>query len=322
MNIKVRKIFIMSTTVLFLAGCWWDSGKVELNEEGIIVGKVNEKELTLARVKMELAQVKKKFRLESNDSIKPDELLWMKNQAINQVVQEELLLQEAKKQGVDVTEEEFQVALQKMKSGYQEEQFLRTLEIEEINENEWNNRFRANLIIKKLIRRVVDSNININEEEMLKYFDGHREEFNKAPQIRARHIMVEKESDARDVLKKLENNPELFGFLAQKSSLGFEAPNGGDLGYMEAGQMPEVFDVIFDLKIDEVSDIIQTPYGFHIFMVIGRIPERQMSFKEARTIIKNKLIQENKDLAFSRWLNLIRQEALIEVDYKVLNAIS
>ena len=86
--------------------------------------------------------------------------------------------------------------------------------------------------------------------------------------------------------------------------------------------MPEIFDDVFKLKVNEISDIIQTPYGFHIFKVNEKIPDRQMSFDEARVIIETRWIKKNKDIAFREWLNGIKREASIEVDYKVLDALS
>lgn len=323
---QIRKGFMTGVPLIFilmgLSGCWGDSGGGNIDAEAVIIARVNQKELTLALVKWELVQAKKKYRLEGNKTIDAGDLLWLKNQALNKVVHEELLIQEAKKQGVTVSDDEFQVVLQRMKTGYQEEQFQRVLEIEEMNENEWNKRLRTNLIIKKLLTEVVDSKITINDEDVLKYFLEHQEEFNKSPQIRAEHIMVDNEEEARKILKKLENNHELFSFLARKFSLGLEAKTGGDLGYLEAGQMPEIFDDVFKLKVNEISDIIHTPYGFHIFKVNEKIPDRQMSFDEARVIIETRWIKKNKDIAFREWLNGIKREASIEVDYKVFDALS
>lgn len=288
----------------------------------VFVASVNDKKLTLEEFEKKLNLEKKKFRLEGKSSLKAEELLWLKNHALNQLIQEELLIQEASKYRIQVSDEEFKKVLGDIRSGYQKDQFQRTLEIEEINESEWNNRLKNNLIIKKLIRKVVHSRISVSDEDLRKYFDGHLEEFNKAEQIRALHIMVETEAEAQDILRKLKNGPDLFSYLARKFSRGLEAKKGGDLGFLEVGNMPEEFEDIFELKVNEISDVIQTPYGFHVFQVREKIPNRKMSFEESKLLIEKKLIQESQDKAFSKWLLKIKQEALIEVDYKVLDQIS
>ena len=84
----------------------------------------------------------------------------------------------------------------------------------------------------------------------------------------------------------------------------------------------EEFEGIFNLKVGEVSDVIQTPYGHHIFQALEKIPNRKMSFEESKQIIEKNLIQENQDKAFSKWFLKLKQEAEIEVDFKVFAEIS
>jgi len=312
-------ILVMS---LSLAGCKDDSIALRSGASEVIVAKVNDKKITVEGFEDKLHLEEKKFRLEGKDSINIEALLWLKNQVLNQLVQDELLIQEAGKQKIEISDEEFQKALRDIRSGYQEDQFQRILEIEEINEVEWNKRLKINLIIKKLIRKVVHSRITVSESDMRNYFNAHLEEFNKTEQIRALQIMVETEAEAQDILRKLKNDPGMFSYLARKFSQGLEAKKGGDLGFLDVGQMPEEFEVIFQLKVNEVSDVIQTPYGHHIFQVRKKLPKRKMSFEESKSIIEKKLIQENQDKAFSKWFLKLKQEAKIEVDYKVLAQIS
>jgi parvulin-like peptidyl-prolyl isomerase len=260
--------------------------------------------------------------LEGKDSLKPDTFLWLKNQVLNNLIQDSLLIQEAKIKNIEISDEEFQKALSDFRSGYQEDQFQRTLEIEEIKEAEWKSRLKNNLIIKKLIRKVVHSRILVSEEDIRKYFDEHLEEFNKAEQIRALQIMVDTEAQAQDILRKLKNDPGLFSYLARKFSQGLEAVKGGDLGFLDVTQMPEEFEGIFKLDVNEISEVIQTPYGHHIFQVQEKLPQRKMSFEESKEIIKKRLTQEIQDREFSKWFQKLKQEANIEVNYKVLNEIS
>jgi len=176
-------------------------------------------------------------------------------------------------------------------------------------------------LINQLINEVVNSKISIPKGDLVEYFENHPEVFNKAEQVRVRHIMVETEEEARSIIKKLKNKRNSFPDLARDYSRGLEGDKGGDLGYLEAGQMPQEFDEIFKLKLNQITGIIQTPYGFHVFKLSDKIPERKMSFQESSDIIKSKLVREAQEVAFKDWLNQIKQEAKIEVDYKVLKSI-
>ena len=78
--------------------------------------------------------------------------------------------------------------------------------------------------------------------------------------------------------KKIRRKQKTFSGLAKEYSLGPEGIQGGDLGYFEAGQMPEEFDDVFKLKINKISDIIRTPYGFHLFKVVGKSSRKKNGF--------------------------------------------
>ena len=321
-KVKFFILFVFLGFLVLAAGCGEKSKNSKAMDGDVVVAKVNQKIIILEAFEGKLHLEEKKFRLEGKDSLKPDTFLWLKNQVLNQLIQDSLLMQEARIKNIEVTEEEFNKALNDFRSGYQEDQFQRTLEIEEINEAEWKARLKNNLVINKLIRKVVHSRISVSDEDLRKYFDTHLEDFDKAEQIRALQIMVDTEAQAQDILRKLKNDPGLFSYLARKFSQGLEAVKGGDLGFLDVSQMPEEFEEIFQLEVNELSEVIQTPYGYHIFQVQKKLPKRKMSYEESKTIIKKRLTQEIEDKEFSKWFQKLKQEANIEVDYKVLDEIS
>jgi parvulin-like peptidyl-prolyl isomerase len=105
-------------------------------------------------------------------------------------------------------------------------------------------------------------------------------------------------------------------------SLGPEGEQGGDLGYFEAGQMPEEFDDVFKLKINKVSDIIKTPYGFHLLKVVDKIEERKMDFEESKSRVEKILLEYLQDQAFKKWFLKLKQNAEIEIEYESLEKIN
>ena len=205
-----------------------------------------------------------------------------------------------------------------MMNDYQEDSFQRYLEIENISLQEWQNKLKNNLLIKSLINKVVNSKVSISDSETQEYFKAHPEEFQTKERIRALHIMVETEEEARNILKKMASGKKDFSHLAQEHSLGPEGVKGGDLGYFESGNMPEEFDDIFKLNVNETSAIIRSPYGFHIFKVIDKKNHRKMSFDESRKLIYNKLLQQHQEKAFQEWLKKIKDDASIKINYDIL----
>ena len=92
---------------------------------------------------------------------------------------------------------------------------------------------------------------------------------------------------------------------------------GGDLGYFEAGQMPEEFDGVFGLNIGQISDTIKTPYGYHLFKVIDKKPAGPMTYGESNKIIYSKLLREEQSRAFKKWIVKLRDKSSIEIKHDV-----
>ncbi len=192
--------------------------------------------------------------------------------------------------------------------------------MEEISREQWQEKIRNNLLIGKVVNEVVNKNVSVREEELLRYFESHGEEFQKGEQVHALHIVVETEDEAREILKLLRKRKS-FSDLAEKRSLGLEASKGGDMGYFEAGNMPEEFDQVFKLEVNKVSDIIRTPYGVHVFKVVDKKPARKMNFEESRKKILVKLLQEAQENAFNKWQNKIKNNSKIIIKYETLEQI-
>ena len=105
-------------------------------------------------------------------------------------------------------------------------------------------------------------------------------------------------------------------------SLAPEALNGGDLGYFEIGQMPEEFGVLAQLKKNQVSEVIKTPYGYHIFKVIDIKAPRQLSFSESKKNIFEQFARDEQSDNFKKWLMKLKNNSNIKINENVLSKIS
>jgi parvulin-like peptidyl-prolyl isomerase len=212
--------------------------------------------------------------------------------------------------------------LAKSPSGYQDGDFAKTLELQKIPLAEWEKSFKNNLLIKKLINQVVNSKVEVEDSQLLEYFEENDKEFLKGEKIRASHIMLETEEEAQKILKQLKAKKRKFADLAKEHSLGPEGTNGGDLGYIEPGKMPPELDSVFKLKVNQISDIIRTPYGSHIFKVTEKVKARKMSFDESKEKIRAKLLLQRQNSEFANWIKQVKKKAVIEIDHGLLDQIS
>jgi parvulin-like peptidyl-prolyl isomerase len=253
--------------------------------------------------------------------LKVEELIWIKNRVLDEVVKNTLLVQEIKKNNINIEENVLRDALKLVKDGYPEGAFAKTLELEDISIDDWEIRIKTNLLTNKLIQQEVNSKVTIGDKKLHAYFNENIKKFHKKEQVRALHIMVETEDEIKQIQKELQTKQKTFSELAQEFSLGPEGIQGGDLGYFEAGQMPEEFDDVFKLKTGKVSGIIKTPYGFHLFKVVDKIKERKMNFDESKNMIKKILLQDLQDKAFQDWFFKLKKSSRIEVNYELLQKI-
>ncbi len=306
---------------VYLVSCSNGSSSSDELPASVAIVIVNEEEVSLEQFRAELNRHRKKFWVHSTEEILPEELTWLNNRVLEQLVHNSLLRQEIRRNEIEISQEELGDALLQAEAGYPEDSFKKQLEFEGLTRKEWEYTIENNLLIKKLIHNLVNSKVSVGDEEMRRYFAANESRFHKREQVRALHIMVETEEEIRQIQKELRSKQKDFSALAKEYSLGPEGALGGDLGYFEAGQMPEEFDNVFKLKTNGVSDIIRTPYGFHLLKVVDKIKERKMSFDESAKQVEQILLQKLQDKAFQKWLVELKEKSVIEIKYDLLEKI-
>jgi peptidyl-prolyl cis-trans isomerase C len=243
----------------------------------------------------------------------------LKKALLDQFVEARIILHEASSMGITVSDDELGDAFTRIKKGYPQGGF------DELVRNEaalrqWKERLHQRLLIEKVINRVSRLTVPIDEDTVRKYYKKHRSEFIASDQVRVRQIVVKNRQEAEDLLKRIKQGGA-FEELARKHSIGPEAEMGGDLGFFGRGGMPEEFDVVFSLQVGETSDIVQSPYGYHLFQVVAKRGEKESNFDEVKDRIRQMIAQEEEEKIFQGWLKKVKKKASISVNKKALEAI-
>lgn len=146
-----------------------------------------------------------------------------------------------------------------------------------------------------------------NDERLTAEYEANKHRYtNLEKQVRARHILIKAGSYASDeqkaeaeakatALRKRAAAGEDFAALARKNSGDqITAKNGGDIGFLKKGVMPESFDVaLFALEVDEISEVVETPYGFHVIKVIA-VREGDVPIEEAKRELAEELFRADR----------------------------
>ncbi len=238
-------------------------------------------------------------------------------EVLRQMIRRMLLLQEAERRGATVTPEETRKIITERTGEMSREQLAEIAQRAGMSYEMWEQRMIEDHITEKLVRQAIDPSLHVSEEELTTYYHEHPEEFRVKERVRVRQIMVAKFADAAQARKRLTQGQEDFGLVALEVSQSPDAADGGQIGVFEPGQMPPEFDLVcFSLEIGEISPIVKTPYGYHIFMVEERFPAGTLSFKEAWDSIYNRLLAERREEAFAKFQQELWDRAEITIPSK------
>jgi peptidyl-prolyl cis-trans isomerase C len=171
--------------------------------------------------------------------------------------------------------------------------------------------YRKDVVADQLIQQVIQERATVSEEEARAYYDAHAHEY--LTDYRVSHILVNTLEDAEAVKAKIGKNS--FVYLARRYSIDKHSGAGGDLGYLSKGNMIYEFEkVVFAMKKGDVSDIIESEFGFHILTITDvRDARVKLSFEDVQTEIANDLMLAKRKDVYDSLIASLRDEADVEI---------
>ena len=211
-------------------------------------------------------------------------------------IKHQLILYEADEEKLTISEDEYA-------------NYLKTTEIAN-NGSATERRSIENFIkVQKYLMLKVYKDIAVSEKEIENYYQAHIENYRKKDEIYLHQILVDNREKAIRIRGELTNSPDKFEEIAGKTSASPDAQSGGTMGYFEKGVLPkEMEDVVFSLKIGEISPVVESAYGFHIFKVTQKRGQRLLTMAMVRNEIDNLLLSEKFNSAYDRFLKQINDE--------------
>lgn len=175
--------------------------------------------------------------------------------------------------------------------------------------------------IARLMERVRGS-AQVSEAEIAAAWAALAPEEKLRPaRVHASQIVVTTEEEGESIVKRLTKG-ESFESLARAVSIGPEAARGGDLGWFEKGSMPTIFDeVCFSLEPGQTSHLNPSEYGFHIFRIHAKEPERALTLDEAREDLRRRLLVEKLIATENQYLERLLARVRIEKREAILGLI-
>jgi len=317
--LPVRRLIIFSFLMFWFLGGVCSYAQI-VNK---VVAVVNEEVITQKDIDQLLSVLYAQYVHVYKDDELLDKMEEVKRGILGRVIEDKLILSRAKELNVRVTEGEINEKLEQVKSGFEsEDEFYMTLETQGITIEDLKNRYKDQIMMKKIVDFEIQSKVNVLPSEMRKYYEGHREDFKLDERYKVRHILIRAEDEVslelvelemRDIYNRLAAGAD-FSELAKRYSEGPNKDTGGDVGYIRRGDMLEELDeVIFKLRLGEYSNPIKTGLGYHILKVEDIVNAGYVSLEDVQPDIKRMLFQEKIKKKLEEWLALLKKDAYISI---------
>ncbi len=289
-----------------------------------IVAVVNGEAITQSDIDRVLATVEAEYKAVYDS---PEELAQKLKEIgkniINQMVEEKLVLSEAKKYDIKSDGDEIDARIEQIRKNFpDEEEFERALDAQGLTLKDLRDRFANQQIMKKVVEYFVRAKIAIDPRELRQYYQAHQKDLSYPEKAKVRNILIRVDEScdeyealqrARTVLEQLKKGKS-FEELAKSYSQGANAEEGGEMGFIEKGAwIKEIDKVIFSLDPGEFTDVIKTHQGYRIFKVEEKKPEKTLIFSEAQDTIRQILYREKFAELFKEWIESLKQDAYISI---------
>ena len=290
-----------------------------------VVAKINNDVITLGtlegRVVLFSNQIKASGSVE--EQLPKKELM---KKVLDGMIAEKLQAQEAKRLGMEVVDKTLEKALDDIynKNNITSEQFEDMLKNEGSDLEAYKEVIRDQILIARIKKNIIGSGA-VKERSIRKYYRKNKKDYWVPEKITASHIMLIKENGSSDkeiqlnkkkaekILQQVQGGEE-FSELAKKYSEDVSAHSGGGVGTIDRGTMlPEFENAAFNLKIGEVSKVVETANGFHIIKCDNIIPGHVKEYKMVRSEIESILRSKKKKKKYEEWLKELKKASFVEI---------
>jgi peptidyl-prolyl cis-trans isomerase C len=254
-----------------------------------------------------------------------DQLTALKKDILEGLIEREVLYQASQKAGIKIEEQRIEEQLAAIKKRFPNEaDYKAALANMSLTEDEVKMQISRGLAIQALIEQQIASKIIITDTETRAYYDDNPQMFKQPAQVKASHILIKVDAGAdeaqkAEARKKIETVQQKvkaggdFAELAKEYSEGPSNTRGGDLGFFRRGQMVKPFeDAAFAMKANEVSDIVETRFGYHLIKVYEIKPDRTLAYADIKDRLSQRMKQEKIEKDATQYVGQLKKDAKIE----------
>ncbi|MGB9893521.1 MAG: peptidylprolyl isomerase [Candidatus Saccharicenans sp.] len=311
-----KKLFILILTFLIISLCL----SADVVEE--IVAIVNGDIITLTEYKEQFNSTVQMLRSQLSGEAYYREYERLKENLLDMMITDLLLLQQAKEKGINV-KEQLKASIEQIKEQNHlesDQELIQAMRSQGIDYQTWVKQMEENLMRQAVIYTEVDRTIVIDDSEIVQYYKRKPEEFIVPPEFRIKVIYLASatnpayllEEKRNEISQKLKAGTGFEDLVAQYS----EGPkeNGGDLGFIKKGELEKAIEqAVEKLKPGEVSDWVEARNGWYLVKLEERKESYQKTFDEARKDIEEKLFAQKRQQKIEEYVKKLKEESFIKI---------
>lgn len=232
------------------------------------------------------------------------------SQTLDSLISEELVKQESKKAGIEVTEADLTKEIESIKKSFgSEEQFTQAL----ATYNMTLDQLKKSMHTQVELRKLLEPQVKVSDDDIKKYYDENLESLKTPEKVKASHILVATKEEAEAIAADLKNGGDFAAIAKEKSTDTSNKDKGGDLGFFGKGQMDEAFETAaFALKVGETSGVVQSSFGYHIIKATDHTDAVTPTLEAKKEEIRETLVTQQISTLSSSWIQEKKAAATVE----------
>ncbi len=248
-------------------------------------------------------------------------------QILDGMVAQELLLKDAKDQGITVSDEELKPQLAALRGRFPDEAtYKKALEQEGLSENELQEKLRQEAVIQKYVSTRIMNDVAVTDQAAREFYDKNLDKMQRPERAHLRHILIRAEPNAaaadkqkarekaEDLLKRIQGGEDFAKLASENSDDPGSKVRGGDLSWMARGQTVPPFEkAAFALtKPNDLSGVVETQFGYHIIQLVEREAASAVPFEEAKPQIAQMLQQRQAGERLQAHIEDLKKKGKVE----------
>jgi peptidyl-prolyl cis-trans isomerase C len=321
-----RGLVLWTVLIVFTLGTLTGCGSLSQYFGGKWAAKVNGEKISIDDFNKRIDKTKKYYEQQgmdfSGEQGKPM-LDQIKKQTLDDMITEQLLLGEAKKQNLLADDAKVNTELDSIKKNFPDDaKYQEALKNNDMTEPDLKVYLKNELSSKALYDKVT-ADVTVSDADVKNEYDKNKDQYSEQEQVKARHILVATEDEAKAIITQLKGGAKFIDLAKEKSTEPGAKDSGGDLGYFTKGQMDPAFEkAAFEQKPGTFSEKpVKSQFGYHVILVEDHKAQVQKTFDQVKEDIKKNLPQAKKDEKFKQYLDDLKKNSKIEYssEFKALD---